>query len=71
LTIETRDLDKSKAIPPLHAREGMGSIRELVNWLPTAGYACQLGEKLRELFSPVPPSAEEGSSDPDPNRKSY
>jgi len=69
LTIETRDLDKSKA--PLHAREGMGSIRELVNWLPTAGFACQLGEKLRELFSPVPPSAEEGSSDPDPNRKSY
>ena len=70
-TIETRDLDKSKAVPPLHAREGRGSIREMANWLPTAGYACQLGEKLREAFSPVPPYVVERSSDSDPNRKSY
>jgi len=67
LTIETREVNKSKAVPPLHAREGRGSIREMVNWLPTAGYACQLGVKLREAFAPVQVFVEEGSSDPDPN----
>jgi hypothetical protein len=30
--------------------EGIGSIQEMLTWLPTAGYVCQLAEKLRQIF---------------------
>jgi len=51
LTIETKELIKTNA--PLTASEGIGSVQEMTGWLPTAAYACQLGETLRSIFAPV------------------
>jgi hypothetical protein len=49
---------------PLKDSDGIGSIKEMLTYLSTAGFACQLAEKLREIFPYYDMGAVSSPNDP-------